>query len=110
MVLRGAEFWDAEFLKCEFFRKQICFKSGLSIYRLHIHISDNLKLSDMWNVAKEKIHYEKIKSGETFTTENIWVKRPGTGQIMADKYESIIGKVAKKSIPNDHHLSWNDIE
>ena len=56
------------------------------------------------------VSIKKIKSGETFTTENIWVKRPGTGEIMADKYESVIGKVAKKSIPNDHHLSWNDIE
>lgn len=56
------------------------------------------------------VSIKKIKSGETFTTENIWVKRPGTGEIMADKYESVIGKVAKKNIPNDHHLSWNDIE
>ena len=56
------------------------------------------------------VSIKKIKSGETLTTENIWVKRPGTGEIMADKYESVIGKVAKKSIPNDHHLSWNDIE
>ena len=56
------------------------------------------------------VSIKKIKSGETFTTENIWVKRPGTGEIMADKYESVIGKVAKKSIPNGHHLSWNDME
>ena len=56
------------------------------------------------------VSIKKIKPGETFTTENIWVKRPGTGEIMADKYESVIGKVAKKNIPNDHHLRWNDIE
>ena len=56
------------------------------------------------------VSIKKIKSGETFTKDNIWVKRPGTGEIMADKYESIIGKVAKKNLPNDHHISWQDIE
>ena len=56
------------------------------------------------------VSIKKIKSGETFTKDNIWVKRPGTGEIMADKYESIIGKVAKKNLQNDHHISWQDIE
>jgi len=50
-----------------------------------------------------------IKKGDTFTKENIWVKRPGTGQILAEKFNSIIGKVAKRDIENDEQLMWNDI-
>ena len=50
-----------------------------------------------------------IKKGEKFTKKNIWVKRPGTGNILAEKYNSIIGKVAKRDILNDKQLSWEDI-
>ena len=50
-----------------------------------------------------------IKKGEIFSSENIWVKRPGNGEILADKYNDIIGKIAASDIPNDTHLSWNNI-
>ena len=33
-----------------------------------------------------------LKRGEKFTKNNIWVKRPGIGEIHATKYESLIGK------------------
>ena len=51
-----------------------------------------------------------IKKGEKLTKENIWVKRPGTGEIKADKYKDILGKVITKDIKIDEHLSWNDIK
>lgn len=50
-----------------------------------------------------------IKKGEKLTKKNIWVKRPGTGEIMADKYNDILGKVVNKDIAIDEHLSWNDV-
>lgn len=51
-----------------------------------------------------------VKAGETFTKENLWVKRPGTGEILAEKYEEILGKKAKTDIPDDTQLAWNMIE
>ena len=51
-----------------------------------------------------------IKKGEKLTKENIWVKRPGTGDIKADSYNDILGKILNKNIDNDEHLSWNDID
>jgi N-acetylneuraminate synthase len=51
-----------------------------------------------------------IKKGEKFTKENLWVKRPGTGEILAEEYKAIISKVAAKDISNDTHLTWNDIK
>ena len=51
-----------------------------------------------------------IKEGETFTKENIWVKRPGTGEILADKFETILGKKATRAISNDQQLTWEDIQ
>jgi len=50
-----------------------------------------------------------IKKDELFTTENIWVKRPGTGQILAEEYFNIIGKHAKKDIHKDKQISKDDI-
>lgn len=53
---------------------------------------------------------KNIKKGEIFTKENIWVKRPGTGAILADKYKDILGKKAKVDILNDKQLTWEQIE
>jgi sialic acid synthase SpsE len=53
---------------------------------------------------------QKIEKGQLFTKDNIWVKRPGTGQIMAEKYQYILGKIALNDIDNDTHLNWNDID
>ncbi|MBS7786406.1 N-acetylneuraminate synthase family protein [Flavobacterium sp. CYK-55] len=50
-----------------------------------------------------------IGEGEVFTHENIWVKRPGTGKILAEHFESIIGKKATRSIADDEQLTWEDI-
>ncbi len=51
-----------------------------------------------------------IKQGEVFTKENIWVKRPGTGEILAKGFNSIIGKHASRDLMNDQQLTWIDIE
>ena len=50
-----------------------------------------------------------IKKGETFTNKNIWVKRPGTGEILAEKYNDVIGKIATRAIENDEQLVWEDV-
>lgn len=51
----------------------------------------------------------QIKKGEKFTTDNIWVKRPGTGPFFADDYENIIGKTACREINIDTHIQHEDI-
>lgn len=47
-----------------------------------------------------------IKADEMFTRENLWVKRPGTGEIKAIDYEKIIGKRSKVDIKADTHITW----
>ena len=56
------------------------------------------------------VSIKDIKKGEKFSLENIWVKRPGTGEISAEYYNNIIGKTANKEITNDTHLTWEDIK
>ena len=56
------------------------------------------------------VSIKSIKAGEVFTKENIWVKRPGTGLLMAEKYTDILGRVASRDINNDVHLHPDDIK
>lgn len=55
------------------------------------------------------VSIEDIKKGDTFTTDNIWVKRPGTGAIKAINYSEVLGKKAQDDIPKDTQLRWNQI-
>ncbi|KRW05832.1 polyhydroxyalkanoate biosynthesis repressor PhaR [Aeromonas veronii] len=50
-----------------------------------------------------------IKEGDAFSKDNIWVKRPGTGDIPAEEYESLLGKMAKRSIASDEQIRRTDI-
>jgi N-acetylneuraminate synthase len=50
-----------------------------------------------------------ILKGEVFTTDNIWVKRPGTGEILAKSFSEILGKKAIEDIEIDEHLTWSKI-
>ena len=35
---------------------------------------------------------KNIKKGEKLTIDNIWVKRPGTGDFKAEKFKQLLGK------------------
>lgn len=51
-----------------------------------------------------------IKKGEILTEENIWVKRPGTGEILAKDFYKVLGKRAKQDIPKNTQLKWEMID
>jgi sialic acid synthase SpsE len=51
-----------------------------------------------------------IKKGDFFSKDNLWVKRPGTGEILAVDYQNLLGKKAAADIPNDTLVKWNQIE
>lgn len=51
-----------------------------------------------------------VKKGEKFTKENLWVKRPGIGEVSAEHYNEIIGKRAHNDISADNMLNWKDVE
>lgn len=53
---------------------------------------------------------KEIKAGEFLTKDNIWVKRPGTGEILAEHYEELLGKKATVDIDNDTLLEWGMVE
>lgn len=51
-----------------------------------------------------------VLKGEVYTKDNVWVKRPGVGEIKAENYYNIIGKKASRDICEDEHISWADVE
>ena len=56
------------------------------------------------------VSIDNIKQGEIFSKDNLWVKRPGTGEMLAEEYESILGKRAVNAIPSGQQLKRKDIE
>ncbi|MEY4546557.1 MAG: hypothetical protein RL685_2752 [Pseudomonadota bacterium] len=50
-----------------------------------------------------------VRAGEKFTRDNLWVKRPGTGEIHATRYEDVLGRVAERDVAKDALLSWSDV-
>ncbi|HWR02990.1 MAG TPA: N-acetylneuraminate synthase family protein [Humidesulfovibrio sp.] len=51
-----------------------------------------------------------IKKGEPFTKQNLWVKRPGTGKILAEHFEGLLGRTASQDIDVDTQLDWSMVD
>lgn len=50
-----------------------------------------------------------IPEGAELTKENLWVKRPGTGEILAKDFEALLGKKATRAIVRNDQLAWKDV-
>ena len=53
---------------------------------------------------------KNINKGEILSLDNIWVKRPGTGEIFAKDFENVLGKVATIDISENTQLSQSMFE
>ncbi len=56
------------------------------------------------------VSIKNIKLGESFNESNIWVKRPGIGEIKAEFYNDILGKKSLRNIKIGEHIKWSDFE
>lgn len=50
-----------------------------------------------------------VAKGEALSGANIWVKRPGTGEIKARDYERVLGRTAARALDAHTQVSWNDL-
>ncbi|HAY20585.1 MAG TPA: polyhydroxyalkanoate biosynthesis repressor PhaR [Desulfobacterales bacterium] len=50
-----------------------------------------------------------VKQGERFTEDNIWVKRPGTGEILAPDFPRVLGRRARRDLPANSQLKKEDV-
>lgn len=51
-----------------------------------------------------------IKAGEKLGPDNIWVKRPGTGEIKAIDYERLFGATTRCDLPLNAQVRWDDVQ
>jgi N-acetylneuraminate synthase len=51
-----------------------------------------------------------IAAGAKLGEDNVWVKRPGTGQIKAIDYEKVLGRVARTGIKKNEQIRWDQLE
>jgi sialic acid synthase SpsE len=56
------------------------------------------------------VSISSIKAGEKFSLSNVWVKRPGTGPLHADRFNDVLGKRATHDIDAERHITPADIE
>jgi len=56
------------------------------------------------------VSIREIAAGENLSMENVWVKRPGTGEIKAVHLDSLLGRKAKRAIAVNSQLRWADLE
>jgi sialic acid synthase SpsE len=50
-----------------------------------------------------------IDPGEQFSVANLWVKRPGTGEIKAREFEKVLGRVARRPVRKNAQLRYADV-
>ena len=51
------------------------------------------------------LQLKDIHKGEALSLDNIWVKRPGTGEIFAKDFENVLGKIATVNISEKYTTS-----
>ncbi|MEM6813968.1 MAG: N-acetylneuraminate synthase family protein [Bacteroidota bacterium] len=51
-----------------------------------------------------------IAKGEVMSKTNVWVKRPGTGEIKAEFYNRLLGRKVLANIESGTHLNWDQVE
>lgn len=51
----------------------------------------------------------RVRAGDIYTKDNVWVKRPGTGELPAARYEEVLGRRAMRDLDSDTHLSVADV-
>lgn len=65
---------------------------------------------EMYLKGRRSLHTRRaVVGGEAITRENICIKRPGYG-ISPQFLGSVAGMIAKKDIPDDHWITWEDIK
>lgn len=50
-----------------------------------------------------------LPAGTTLTPADLWVKRPGTGEIRAEAYEKVLGRVLRRPLAANRQLRWDDL-
>ncbi len=84
------------------------------IRRIEEALGNNKSINDLERPIRAWAHrsvvsLKDIPKGSVVSPELVWTKRPGTG-IPAKLMDKVIGRIAKKDIPANHLISWDELE
>ena len=51
-----------------------------------------------------------IKEGEIINRNDIWARRPGSGEISVDDFEKVIGLKANNFLKKNQQIKWGDLK
>ena len=93
----------------------MCYEISSNIERIYNMRKGDKNLHDVEkNVAEfafaSVIALKDIKSGEIFSKENIWVRRPGNGDFSAEDFNSLLGLKSCSNIPKNTQLKLEDVK
>lgn len=64
---------------------------------------------DVYLFARGSIVADRdLKKGHEIAEEDIWARRPGTGEIPAYDFDKILGKKLKRDVSRNEQLKWSD--
>lgn len=65
----------------------------------------------VYRFARGSIVADKdLKAGTTLTEADIWARRPGSGEIPADAFDSLLGKRINRDVTRNTQLQWADLD
>jgi len=66
---------------------------------------------DVYRFARGSVVADRdLEAGTKISEADIWVRRPGNGEIPADKFDIIVGRKIKRSVRRNTQLQWSDFE
>jgi len=66
---------------------------------------------DVYKFARGSVVYDaNLKAGSILTKEDIWARRPGSGEIPASDFYNLIGKKLKQNVLLNDQAKWDDFE
>lgn len=64
----------------------------------------------VYKFARSSIVADKdLQAGTVITEEDIWARRPGTGEIAGYEFDKLLGRVMSRPLKKNDQLSWSDL-
>ncbi|WP_407496747.1 N-acetylneuraminate synthase family protein [Pseudooceanicola sp. MF1-13] len=66
---------------------------------------------DVYRFARGSVVADRdLKAGDIIAESDIWARRPGSGEIPADKFDSLIGRRLIRDMKRNTQLRWSDLD
>ena len=66
---------------------------------------------DVYRFARGSVVADKdLKKGHAITLDDIWVRRPGTGEISPDQFNNLLGRVINCDLKANQQIKWSHLK